>query len=62
MTSSVLGLSVTTGLGITFPPAKSFPKRKCTPSMGKEVQTPTVTGQETKSDVRKILWRGTLIM
>ena len=53
MTSSILGLSVTTGLGITFPPAKSFPTRKCTPSICKEVQTPTVTGPETKSDVRK---------
>ena len=53
MTSSILGLSVTTGLGTTLPPGKSFPNGKCTPSMGKEERTPTVTGPETKSDVRK---------
>ena len=53
MTSSILGSSITTRLGITFPPAKSFPNRKCTPSIGKEERTPTITGPETKSDVRK---------
>ena len=53
MTSSILGLSVTTGLGTTFPPAKSFPNRKCTPSISKEVRTPAVTAPETKSDVKK---------
>ena len=53
MTSSIFDLSVITGLGTTFPPAKSFPSRKCTPSMGKEERTPTVTGPEIKSDVRK---------
>ena len=53
MISFILGLSVKTGLGITFPPAKSFPNRKCTPSMGKEERTPTVTGLETISDVKK---------
>ena len=62
MTSSILGLSGTTGLGTTFPPAKSFPNRKCTPSMGKEERTPTVTGPETKSDVRKTWRRGTLTL
>ena len=50
MTSS---LSVTIELGTTFPPSKSFLNRKCTPSMGKGVRTPTVTDPETKSDVRK---------
>ena len=53
MTSSILGLSVTTELRTTFPPAKSFQTMKCTPSMGKEERTPTVAGPETKSDVRK---------
>ena len=53
MTSSILGLPATTWLGTTFPPAKSFPNRKCTRSVGKEVRTPIVTGPETKSDVRK---------
>ena len=53
MTSSILCLSVTTGLGTTFPPAKSFPYRKCTPSMSKEERTPTVKGPETNSDEEK---------
>ena len=53
MTSSILGLLVTTGLGTTFPPAKSFPSMKCTPSMGKKVRAPTVTGPDTKCDVSK---------
>ena len=47
MTSSILGLSVTTGLGTTPAPAKSFANWKCTPSMGKVVRTPAVTGPET---------------
>ena len=49
----ILGVSVTTVLRTTFPPAKSFPSRKCTPSMGKEERIPTDTGPETKCDVRK---------
>ena len=53
MTSYILGLSVTTGLGTTFPPAKSFPNKKCTQSIGKEERTPTITSPETKSNVRK---------
>ena len=53
VTSSILGLSVTSGLGTTFPPAKSFPNKKCTPSIAEE-RTPTITGPETQSDVRKI--------
>ena len=53
MTSSIFGLSVTVGLGTNFPPSKSFPNRKCTPSMGKEERTPTITGPETNSDLRK---------
>ena len=53
MNSSVLGLSESTGLGITIHPAKSFPNSKCTSSMCKEERIPTVTGPETKSDVRK---------
>ena len=52
MTSSVLGISATTGIETTHP-AKSFPNRKCKPSMGKEERTPTITGPEFKSDVRK---------
>ena len=46
MTSSIFGLSVTKGLGTTFPPGKLFPNRKCTPSIGKEERIPTVTGPE----------------
>ena len=53
MTSSILGLSVTTGLGTTFPHSKSFLNRKCTPSMGKKERKPRITGPETNLDARK---------
>ena len=53
MTSSALGLSVTTGQGTAFFVPYHFPIGNVHHQWVKKLRTPTVTGPETKFDVNK---------
>uniref|UniRef100_A0A8C5DKE0 Uncharacterized protein n=1 Tax=Gouania willdenowi TaxID=441366 RepID=A0A8C5DKE0_GOUWI len=47
---STIGISITSGIGKTFLPAKSLPRMSPTPFTGKRKRMPTLTGPETRGD------------